>query len=279
MAILLLMSRVHPASAPLRTWRVLPITLRRPIERVSQPDLVTRHRSNSPPAPQGQPVKEAAELSLPPTIQIERFSGQAPELPRLEPPPVTTGVFADAAVPAVARIERKSGVHKAGFLDIETSHDPSEALSMNLGSFTAAASGAGGAVRVHIAGVSGFSQDDRVSSSPSRGRFVSPGGFGDTSVSGPVLARDAAVPSVAASVEILYKPRPVYTDQARRLQIEGEVLLEVLFRTSGEIRICRVAQGLGHGLDEAAIAAARAIRFRATADSTAMIHIVFQLAY
>jgi hypothetical protein len=42
---------------------------------------------------------------------------------------------------------------------------------------------------------------------------------------------------------------------------------------------------LGHGLDENAIAAARAIQFRpakrgdTAADSTAVVHIVFQLAY
>jgi hypothetical protein len=45
-----------------------------------------------------------------------------------------------------------------------------------------------------------------------------------------------------------------------------------------------VVRGLGHGLDENAVAAAQAIRFRpaardgAAVDSTALVHIVFQLA-
>lgn len=66
--------------------------------------------------------------------------------------------------------------------------------------------------------------------------------------------------------------------------IEGEVQLEVLFGASGEIHILRVVRGLGHGLDENAVHAAKAIRFlpakrdgRAV-DSTATVHIIFQLA-
>ena len=95
-------------------------------------------------------------------------------------------------------------------------------------------------------------------------------------------ASDTALSSAA---EILVKPRPAYTEEARRLRIEGEVLLEVLFEASGEARVLRTIRGLGHGLDENAIAAARAIQFRpakrgdAAVDSTAVVHIVFQLAY
>ena len=85
-------------------------------------------------------------------------------------------------------------------------------------------------------------------------------------------------------VEILSKPRPAYTAEARARNIEGEVLLEVQFSASGDVRVLRVVQGLGHGLDETALAAARGIRFRpatrdgAAVDSTAIVHIVFQLA-
>jgi TonB family protein len=90
---------------------------------------------------------------------------------------------------------------------------------------------------------------------------------------------------VTRSVEILSKPRPVYTEEARRQRIEGEVLLQILFAASGEVHVLRIVRGLGHGLDESAIAAAEAIRFRPAeqagiaADSNAIVHIVFQLAY
>ena len=45
-------------------------------------------------------------------------------------------------------------------------------------------------------------------------------------------------------------------------KIEGEVLLQVVFAASGEVRVERVVQGLGYGLDATAESAAHQIRFR-----------------
>ena len=87
------------------------------------------------------------------------------------------------------------------------------------------------------------------------------------------------------SVEITYKPNPAYTDEARNLKLEGEVLLEVEFLASGQLHVNRVVRGLGHGLDETAIIAANKMRFKPAMrngqamDSTAIVHVVFQLAY
>ncbi len=111
------------------------------------------------------------------------------------------------------------------------------------------------------------------------------GDFGDTTIAVPTVARHSVEISGFAPVEIMFKPRPAYTEEARRVQIEGEVLLEMLFSASGEVRFVRLVRGLGHGLDESAIAAAREIRFRpaqregSPVDSPAIVHIVFQLAY
>ena len=85
-------------------------------------------------------------------------------------------------------------------------------------------------------------------------------------------------------VEIIYKPTPRYTDEARKLNLEGEVLLEVLFGANGELHVNRVVRSLGHGLDEAAVNAANKIKFKpaqrngAAVDSTAIVHVTFQLA-
>jgi TonB family protein len=118
---------------------------------------------------------------------------------------------------------------------------------------------------------------------------VSKGGFSDASVAAPAplprAAPGSASPAVVTPVEILFKPRPVYAPEARRLKIEGEVLVELLFAASGDARVLRLVRGLGHGLDENAIDAAQAIRFRPAqrggepTDSTAIVHIIFQLAY
>jgi TonB family protein len=94
---------------------------------------------------------------------------------------------------------------------------------------------------------------------------------------------DTGLPST--SVEITFKPNPAYTVEARNLKLEGEVLLEVTFEANGQLHVNRVVRGLGHGLDETAIAAANKMRFKPALrngqaiDSTAVVHVVFQLAY
>lgn len=119
-----------------------------------------------------------------------------------------------------------------------------------------------------------------------RGSGISTGGFGSEQVvhGGPkIVQADAGPPT--NSVEITFKPQPVYTDEARRLKLEGEVLLEVMFGGNGTLHVNRVVKGLGHGLDEAAIAAANKMRFKPALrngqamDSTAIVHVSFQMAY
>jgi len=119
-----------------------------------------------------------------------------------------------------------------------------------------------------------------------KGSGVATGGFGSEQVvhAGPKIVQADAGPA-STPVEITFKPNPVYTDEARTLKLEGEVLLEVSFSANGTLHVNRVVRGLGHGLDEAAIAAANKIRFKPALrngqpmDSTAIVHVTFQLAY
>jgi len=115
---------------------------------------------------------------------------------------------------------------------------------------------------------------------------VQTAGFAEQQVTrGGVRPKQAETLPATAPVEILSKPNPVYTEEARRLRLEGEVLLEVLFGANGQLHVNRVVRGMGHGLDEAAIEAANKMRFKPAQhynqpiDSTATVHVVFQLAY
>ena len=120
----------------------------------------------------------------------------------------------------------------------------------------------------------------------SNGQGVATGGFGSEQVvhAGPKVVQAESGPA-STPVEITFKPNPVYTDEARSLKLEGEVLLEVSFSANGTLHVNRVVRGLGHGLDEAAIAAANKIRFKPAlrggqpVDSTAVVHVTFQIAY
>ncbi len=62
-------------------------------------------------------------------------------------------------------------------------------------------------------------------------------------------------------LQIISKPRPVYTDAARQNQIQGTVALRVTFTASGEIGGVSPVSNLPYGLTEQAILAARGIRF------------------
>ena len=118
-----------------------------------------------------------------------------------------------------------------------------------------------------------------------RGNGVRTGNFGDaTAVAASNGPRRNAEDNAHTAVEIISKPNPIYTAEARRRHVEGDVLLEVDFSASGQIRVRRVVRGLGYGLDDAAVQAAERIRFKPaqrdgrSLDTTAMLHITFQLA-
>lgn len=84
-------------------------------------------------------------------------------------------------------------------------------------------------------------------------------------VSKKVLA--AAPPSADECSEPLKKPKvvtitqPDYTADARDARIAGKVRVEVTVDATGKVASSRVLEGLGYGLDEAALAAARAATF------------------
>jgi TonB family protein len=88
-----------------------------------------------------------------------------------------------------------------------------------------------------------------------------PGGFGNPG-SG---AGDAVAPpknaKIDSSVTILSKPRPAYTDMARRYSLSGVVRLRIVFEKTGEIGNITVVMKLPLGLTQSAISAARQIKF------------------
>jgi TonB family protein len=113
---------------------------------------------------------------------------------------------------------------------------------------------------------------------------VQTAGF-DVRPSAPVQSPGAAaLKPIDRPVEIIFKPTPEYTDEARSAHIQGTVTLELEFTAAGDIRVLRLMRGLGHGLDEAAERAARRIRFKPaqsdgrSVDSRATVHITFQLS-
>jgi TonB family protein len=113
---------------------------------------------------------------------------------------------------------------------------------------------------------------------------VQTAGF-DRRASAPAQSSGPAAPrTIDRPVEIVFKPSPEYTDEARNARIEGTVTLELEFTAAGDVRVLRVVRGLAHGLDEAAQRAALRIRFKPAqsdgraVDSRATVYITFRLS-
>jgi len=70
-----------------------------------------------------------------------------------------------------------------------------------------------------------------------------------------------SVSNVSTRPQILARPVPGYTEEARRAQVEGAVRLSVVLLANGTVSDITVARALGYGLDQKAIEAARELRF------------------
>jgi len=79
----------------------------------------------------------------------------------------------------------------------------------------------------------------------------------------PSHPEDAPVPegSVDAPARLLRGLPPAYPPAARADGVEGDVQIELVVGASGAVENARVVGAAGHGLDEAALAAARQFRF------------------
>jgi TonB family protein len=255
------------------------------------------------PAPKPKLRVEADEVQ-PPKVEISasrpNLPASAPAIPRRL---VQTNVFStgSSAIPTMAAAPQK--VQTGGFGDpngvpAQANSNGKPANIAQLGSFDLPAgpgygNGTGGAkgARGVIAstgfgnGVATGDGSGRVNTSRGNG-VVRQAGFGDADVPAAqtVRPKTAEAPARVVPPEILSKPTPAYTEEARRARIEGEVLLEVVLEASGHVRVLRVVRGLGHGLDESAVRAAEQISFKPAmrdgqpSDSTAVLHIIFQLA-
>jgi protein TonB len=78
---------------------------------------------------------------------------------------------------------------------------------------------------------------------------------------------------------LLAKPEPQYTEEARRNQISGTVMLRAVFSSSGEVVQIRALNPLPFGLTERAIAAARLIKFVPAMKGGHPVSVYMQLEY
>jgi TonB family protein len=211
------------------------------------------------------------------------------ETAKLVPDPI----LGSSAVPTLKK--PRELVQTGGFGDPESvadNHNLNRAVNMNqAGAFDMPAgpgqgNGTGGSKGAKgVVASTGFGDQVAKGGPPSGHGSLEASGFGDETAGTQMKHTSAAAPDRFKPMEILSVPKPQYTDEARAKKIEGDVVIQVVFTASGDVKVLHVVQGLGYGLDEAAESAARQIRFRPAqqdgqpVDVTANVRMKCELAY
>jgi TonB family protein len=84
---------------------------------------------------------------------------------------------------------------------------------------------------------------------------------------------------VTSKARLISKPEPQYTEDARKNQVTGTVVLKCVFSSNGTVTNIRTVSGLPHGLTERAIAAARQIKFVPATKDGHQVSMWMQLEY
>jgi TonB family protein len=77
---------------------------------------------------------------------------------------------------------------------------------------------------------------------------------------------------------LLREVKPDYTEDARKRNVEGEVILEIVVRQDGSVGDIKLIDGLAYGLNERAIAAVRQWRFSPAQRRGAPVDVVVEVA-
>jgi TonB family protein len=194
-----------------------------PAKRKAAVTLPKRPASPVPPArPKAAPPTPAPELPKP-EVRVEQAPIEKPVPPPPPPPP---------AVQAPVKSIPADPVESPGLPEA-----PPRAPSRGTGDRAGVGSGSGQGVGEGTGGGLGAGTGGGTG-----GGVYQPG----AGIDPPTLVREV---------------RPVYTDDARRQRIEGDVILEIVVRSDGSVGSIRVKRSLGGGLDQRAIDAVRQWRF------------------
>ena len=263
-----------PPTPQMRSTRVFILPATEPVKLAAVP--VVAPRLPAPLAP--RPVRELVRAEVPKPLPVAPIVAKLVEPP---PPPIVPAVVPERPIerPVIQR-PPETGL----FERTNSARTSQAAAAVTTGGFgNAAASPRGDANGAVTTG--GFNSGAPAPRGAANGvGEVRTAGF-DQRASAPAQPSVAAVTKpIDRPVEIVFKPTPEYTDEARSARIEGTVSLELEFTAVGDVRVLRVVRGLGHGLDEAAHQAALRIRFKPAqsdgtpVDSRATVHITVRLS-
>ena len=104
-------------------------------------------------------------------------------------------------------------------------------------------------------------------------------GGSEGNLAGGSSSRFCRASDVDQKARLLSKPEPQYTEEARKNQLSGTVVLRAIFTSSGDVVQIRALHTLPFGLTERAIAAARQIQFVPAMKGGQRVSVSMQLEY
>jgi TonB family protein len=200
------------------------------------------------------------------SLEIPQVVAPDPKPPQIKNPslPVAATVVADPMlVPPDARV-LPYGDYKS------KSTDPSSGPGTGNGIGT----GTGGGIGPGEGGGLGPGRGGNMGGGDRNDGGGGPGGGGGGDYSKIFTGKD-----VTSKARLISKPEPQYTEDARKNQITGTVVLKVVFASSGQVTNIRTVSGLPFGLTERAIAAARQIKFVPATKDGHQVSMWMQLEY
>lgn len=232
------------------------------------PRIPSPARSTSPLSPPQAPV-----LRMAPVVPVV----VPPIAPQVTPLPITTAAIAITSLPA------KAAPISLGQSTNQASTTSATARAINLGGPTGGSTTSSGANHLSAINLRGSGSTNNAGSSSGRVEQVALGHkapISTTANTGP-----APVSLTSSGPKVLYKPTPVYTQEAADLHIAGAVAIKIRVSATGSVTVLGITSPLGHGLDQSAETAIQHTRFSPALDLSGrpvewegIVHVTFQLA-
>jgi protein TonB len=236
--------------------------------------------------PMPAPPKALVAVAAPKPVLVEaRRASDVNHDPH--PPPVSLGVannpIAPSNRPAVAAVDL--GQRGLPSMRASNSGEGPSATRVNLGSGQPNGSLSGTGSRT-IAGVRlGVPGGVPGGTGNGNGGHVAQVSLGQTASPSSPSSLNLRPTKTSQAPQVVYKPRPVYTQEATALKIEGVVSVRIHIGPSSAVTVLGITRGLGHGLDESAVRAVQGTRFRPAVDENGapidwegIVNISFQMA-
>jgi protein TonB len=213
------------------------------------------HKLNSPVPPVRKTPPPPRPIALDPPKPVEPPKNDPPKIdppkidpPKQEPPKIDPPKPQTVVAPVVPSPADSSNM--PGLLNRTPAATPSAGPGTGGGVGTGAGSGMG----------------------EGRGSGIGPGTGGGAG-GGPFQPGSGIEPP-----QLLREVKPLYTDEARRAALEGNVVLEIVVRRDGSVSNLRVTRKLGAGLDEKALEAVRQWRFAPARRLGAAVDVVVEVS-